>query len=126
MPCGNLDYSNDNDIFVFCYVCDNNQADIIEVINSPLSYLDDLLNIDKPYFKQMVGQIYPTELQLNKSNSFDTESKKKGNYQELIQSIPHLTQDYINGKVTTSQLNITNKSQEVIINQNMKYRIVLT
>ena len=26
-----------------------------------------------PYFEQMVGQIYPTELQLNKANSSDTE-----------------------------------------------------
>ena len=30
-------------------------------------YLYDLLNIDNPYFEQMVGQIYPTELQLNKA-----------------------------------------------------------
>ena len=37
-------------------------------------YLDDLLNIDNPYFEQMVGQIYPTELQLNKANSSDTEA----------------------------------------------------
>ena len=36
--------------------------------------LDDLLNIDNPYFEQMVGQIYPTELQLNKANSSDTEA----------------------------------------------------
>ena len=36
--------------------------------------MDDLLNIDNPYFEQMVGQIYPTELQLNKANSSDTES----------------------------------------------------
>ena len=34
----------------------------------------DLLNIDNPYFKQMVGQIYPSELQLNKANSSDTEA----------------------------------------------------
>ena len=27
-----------------------------------------------PYFEQMVGQIYPTELQLNKVNSSDTEA----------------------------------------------------
>ena len=27
-----------------------------------------------PYFEQMVGQIYFTELQLNKANSFDTEA----------------------------------------------------
>ena len=44
---------------------DNNQTDIIGAFNSTSRYLDDLLNIDNPYFKQMVGQIYPTELQLN-------------------------------------------------------------
>ena len=32
-----------------------------------------LLNIDNPYFKQVVGQIYPNELQLNKANISDTE-----------------------------------------------------
>ena len=37
-------------------------------------YLDDLLNIDNPYFEQMVVQIYPAELQLNKANSSDTEA----------------------------------------------------
>ena len=31
-----------------------------------LKYLDDLLNIDNPYYEQMVGQIYPTELSLIK------------------------------------------------------------
>ena len=53
---------------------DNNQADIIEAFSSTSRYLDDLLNIDNPYFEQMVGQIYPTELQLNKANSSDTEA----------------------------------------------------
>ena len=53
---------------------DNNQADIIEAFNSTSRYLDDLLNIDNPYFEQMVGQINPTELQLNKANSSDTEA----------------------------------------------------
>ena len=48
---------------------DNNQTIIIEAFNSTSRYLDDLLNIDDPYFEQMVGQIYPTELQLNKVNS---------------------------------------------------------
>ena len=52
----------------------NNQTDIIEAINSTSRYLNDLLNIDNPYFEQMVGQIYPTELQLKKSNSSDTEA----------------------------------------------------
>ena len=42
--------------------------------NSTSRYLDDLLNIVNPYFEQMVGQVYPTELQLNKANSSDTEA----------------------------------------------------
>ena len=69
------------DFALFCYerdfmlsLPDNNQADIIEAFNSTSRYLDDLLNIDNPYFEQMVGQIYPTELQLNKANSSDTEA----------------------------------------------------
>ena len=37
-------------------------------------YLDDLLNIDYPCYEKMVGQIYPTERQLNKANSSDTEA----------------------------------------------------
>ena len=37
--------------------------------------LDDLLKIDNPYFEQMVGQIYPTELQLNNAISSDTEAQ---------------------------------------------------
>ena len=53
---------------------DNNQTDIIEAFNSTSRYLDDLLNIDNPYFEQMVGQIYPTDLQLNKANSSHTEA----------------------------------------------------
>ena len=69
------------DLFLFCYesdfmlsLSDNNQTDIVEAFNSTVRYLDDLLNIDNPYFEQTVGQIYPTELQLNKANSSDTEA----------------------------------------------------
>ena len=36
--------------------------------------LDYLLNIDNIYFDQMVDRIYPTELQLNRANSSDTEA----------------------------------------------------
>ena len=53
---------------------DDNQTDIIEAFNSTSRYLDDLLNIDNPYFEQMVGRIVPTELQLNKANSSYTEA----------------------------------------------------
>ena len=53
---------------------DNNQADDIEAFNSTTRYLDDFLNIDNPNFEHMVDQIYSTELQLNKANSFGTEA----------------------------------------------------
>ena len=69
------------DLFLFCYerdftlsLSDNNQADVIEAFNSTSIYLDDLLNIDKPYFQQIVAQIHPNEFQLNKAYSFDTEA----------------------------------------------------
>ena len=69
------------DLFLFCYERDfmtslsnDNQADIIEAFNSTSRYLDDLLNIDNPYFEGMVNQIYPPELKLNKANTSDTEA----------------------------------------------------
>ena len=52
----------------------DNQADVIEAFNSTSRYLDDLLNIDNPYFEGMVNQIYPPELQLKKANISDTEA----------------------------------------------------
>ena len=69
------------DLFLFCYERDfmkslsrQNQADIIEVFNSTSRYLDTLLSIDNIYFVQIVDRIYPTEIQLNKSNSSDTDA----------------------------------------------------
>ena len=69
------------DLFLFCYERDfikflsrDNQADIVEAFNSTSKYLNDLLNIDNIYFDQMVDRIYPTELQLNRANSSDTEA----------------------------------------------------
>ena len=68
-------------LFLFCYERDfmkslsrENQADIIEAFNSTSRYLDDLLNINNIYFDQMADRIYPTELQLNRANSSDTEA----------------------------------------------------
>ena len=69
------------DLSLYCYERDfmdslnhDNQADVIEAFNSTSRYLDDLLNIDNPYFEGMVNQIYPPELQLNKANVSDTEA----------------------------------------------------
>ena len=50
----------------------DNQADVIEAFNSTSRYLDDLLDIDNPYFEGIVNKIYPPELQLNKANNTDT------------------------------------------------------
>ena len=51
----------------------DNQADVIKSFNSTSRYLDDLLNIDNPYFEGVVNQIYPPELQPNKAYTSDTE-----------------------------------------------------
>ena len=68
-------------LFLFCYervfrlsLSDNNQTDVVEAFNISSRWLDDLLNINNPYFAQMVSQIYPTELQLNNANPSDTEA----------------------------------------------------
>ena len=69
------------DLFLFCYernfmkdLSSNNQADVIKAFNLTFRYLEDLLNIDNPYFEGMVNQIYPSELQLYKANISDTEA----------------------------------------------------
>ena len=69
------------DLFLFCYegdfmtsLSDVKHAEIIEAFKFTSRYLDDLLNIDNPYFEGMVNRIYPSELQLNKANTSDTEA----------------------------------------------------
>ena len=53
---------------------DDKQADIINAFNTTSRYLDDILNINNVYFDNMVSQIYPSELQLNKATTSDTEA----------------------------------------------------
>ena len=53
---------------------DDKQADVIDAFNTTSRYLDDILNINNVYFDNMVSQIYPSELQLNKANTSDTEA----------------------------------------------------
>ena len=69
------------DLFLFCYerdfmmsISDNKQADVIDEFYTTSRYLDDILNINNAYFDNMVSQIYPSELQLNKANTSDTEA----------------------------------------------------
>ena len=51
---------------------DDKQADVIGTFNTSSRYLDDILNNNNVYFDNMVSQIYPSELQLNKANTSDT------------------------------------------------------
>ena len=51
---------------------DDKQADFIDALNPTSRYLDDILNINKVIYDNLVSQIYPSELQLNKSNTSDT------------------------------------------------------
>ena len=53
---------------------DDKQADVIDAFNSTSRYSDDILNINNVYFDNMVSQICPSELQLNKANTSDTEA----------------------------------------------------
>ena len=67
------------DLFLYCYERDcmfnlvpGTQSDVIKAFNNTLRYLDDILNIDNPFFASLVNTIYPKELQLNKANKGDT------------------------------------------------------
>ena len=53
---------------------DDKQADIIDAFYTTSKYLEDIFNIDNVYSDTMISQIYPSELQLNKANTSDTES----------------------------------------------------
>ena len=69
------------DLFLVCCergfmrsLSDDKQVNIINAFNTTPRYLDDILNVDNVYFDNMVGEIYPSELQLNKANTSETEA----------------------------------------------------
>ena len=53
---------------------DDKQADVIDAFNTTSIYLDDISTINNVYFDNMVSKIYPSELQLNKTNTSDTKA----------------------------------------------------
>ena len=53
---------------------DDKQSYVIDAFNTTSRYQDDILNINNVYFDNMVSQIYPSELQLNKANTSDIEA----------------------------------------------------
>ena len=64
---------------------DYKQADGIDAFNTTSRYLGDILNMNNVYFDNMVSQIYPSELQLNKANT----SISKATFLDLHLSISY-------------------------------------
>ena len=50
------------------------EADVMDAFNTTSRYLEDIQNINNVYYDNMVSQIYPSELQLNKTNTSDKEA----------------------------------------------------
>ena len=56
------------------FLPDDKQADIMDAFNTTSRYLDDILNNNTVYSDNMVSQIYPSELQLDKANTSYTQA----------------------------------------------------
>jgi hypothetical protein len=57
------------DLFLYCYERDfmlslspTSHQEIIHAFNNTSHYLDDIFNMNNPYFDQLVSKIYPSEL----------------------------------------------------------------
>ena len=69
------------DLFLFCYernfmmsLSVEKRSEVIEAFSSTSRYSDELLNIDNKYFNGLISKTFPSELQLNKENSSETEA----------------------------------------------------
>ena len=93
-------------------LCGDKQADVNDAFNTTPRYLDDIININNVYFDNMVSQIYLSELQFIKPVRLILKVRKRAKIRNIYNQASHLTQD-TNGKVTTSQIDITNESQEI-------------
>ena len=67
------------DVLLFCYerdfmmsFSDDKQADVMDSFNTTSRYLDDFLNISN--LDNMLSQLYPSELKLNKADTSDTKA----------------------------------------------------
>ena len=76
---------------------DDKQSDIIEAFNTTSRYLVDILNINNIYFDNMVSQMYPSELQLNKANTSVTEDS-------LLDLLLSISNDIVSFKMLDKRL----------------------
>ena len=68
------------DLFLYCFekkfmlkLQKQKRHGLIQSFSNTSRYLDDILTIDNPFFERFIPSIYPSELQLNKSNYAPTE-----------------------------------------------------
>lgn len=68
------------DLFLYCYERDfmlrlgkENNLNLIQCFNKTSRYIDDILNMNNPFFNNHIQDIYPKELILTKSSSSDTD-----------------------------------------------------
>ena len=69
------------DLFLYCYernfmlkLSKDDRHDVITAFNNCCRYLDDILNLNNPYFHDIFKDIYPAKLKLNKANGTDKEA----------------------------------------------------
>ena len=101
------------DLFLFCYERDfmmslsgDKQADVIDAFNTTSRYLDDIFNSNNVYFDNMVSQIYPSELKLNKASASDTEAASLDLHLSIIM-ILFLPKFMINATVLILKMSIS-------------------
>ena len=61
-------------LFFIMSISEEKKTEVIEDFSSTSRFLDDLLKIDNNYFDGLINHNYPSELQLNKANSSETEA----------------------------------------------------
>ena len=64
------------DLFLYCYESEymlnlskSGNIPLAEKFNNTFRYIDDILSMDNPVFTDNIQLLYPSELQLNKSNT---------------------------------------------------------
>ena len=65
------------------------QYDVINMFNDTSRYLDDIFTIDNSEFDKHIPDIYPTEFQLNKTNTSDKETSFLDLNMKVIDSNVH-------------------------------------
>ena len=59
-------------VFLWVRIVHHFSSDVFSAFNDSSRYLDDIFNIDNPFFDNMAPMIYPKEHKLNKANTSDT------------------------------------------------------